>query len=178
MKGNSLKRTARVAGLLYIIANLPAPFALLYLPSRLIVRGDAAATANNIKASEASFRLSTVIDLVGAIVNVFVVLALYKLLKPVNKDMASLMVIFLLLSVTIGMLNELNHLAALLLLSGATWLSSLGQRTAWAHSNPRVLESRAIRTLSAPEYVEYATTPSLGRFANSGDVTCGSTVQP
>jgi len=36
---------ARVAGFLYLIANLPAPFALIYLPSRLIVRGDAAAIA-------------------------------------------------------------------------------------------------------------------------------------
>jgi len=36
---------ARVAGLLYLLANLPAPFALVYLPSQLIVRGDAAGTA-------------------------------------------------------------------------------------------------------------------------------------
>jgi hypothetical protein len=74
-------------------------------------------------ASESVFRLSIVIDLLGMLVNIFVVLALYKLLKPVNTDMASLMVIFLLLSVPIGMLNELNHIAVLLLLSGSNYLT-------------------------------------------------------
>jgi uncharacterized protein DUF4386 len=64
-----------------------------------------------------------VVNLLGLIVNVFVVLALYRLLKPVSKDMASLMVVFLLLSVPIGMLNELNHIAVLLLVSGANYLT-------------------------------------------------------
>ena len=56
------------------------------------------------------------------IVNIFVVLALYQLLKPVNKNMAALMVIFLLLGVPIAMLNELNQFAVLLLSSGADYL--------------------------------------------------------
>ncbi len=113
---------ARVAGFLYVMANLPAPFALLYLPSRLIVRGDAAATANNIMASESLFRLGIVSNLFTSIANIFVVLALYQLLKVVNKNMASLMVIFVLAAVPIGMLNELTQFAALLLLSGADYL--------------------------------------------------------
>jgi Domain of unknown function (DUF4386) len=56
------------------------------------------------------------------VVNIFVVLALYQLLKPVNKNMAVLMVIFLLLGVPIAMLNELNQFAVLLLASGADYL--------------------------------------------------------
>jgi len=51
-------------------------------------------------------------------------LILYKLLKPVNKTIASLMVIFALVSVSISMLNELNHFAVLLLSSGAGYLSA------------------------------------------------------
>ena len=47
---------------------------------------------------------------------------LYQLLKPVNKNMALLMVIFLLLGVPIAMLNELNQFAVLLLSSGADYL--------------------------------------------------------
>ncbi len=113
---------ARVAGFLYLIANLPAPFALIYLPSRLIVRGDAATTANNIMASESLFRLGIVGILFNSIANIFLVLALYQLLKVVNKNMASLMVIFMLVAVPIGMLNERNNLAVLLLLSGADYL--------------------------------------------------------
>jgi hypothetical protein len=113
---------ARVAGFLYLMANLPAPFALLYLPSRLIVRGDAAATANNIMASESLFRLGIVGLLFNGIGMIFLVLALYQLLKVVNKNVAWLMVLFVLVGVSIGMLNELNNLAVLLLLSGADYL--------------------------------------------------------
>jgi hypothetical protein len=120
---------ARVAGFLYLIANVPAPFALVYLPSRLIADGDAAATAHNIMASQSLFRLGIVGLLFNAIVSIFLVLALYQLLKVVNKTMASLMVILMLVAVPIGMLNELNNLAVLLLLSGADYLNvfTIGQ---------------------------------------------------
>jgi Domain of unknown function (DUF4386) len=111
-------RRARVAGFLYLSLGLFAPFTLLYVPSRLIVPGDAATTANNILANESLFRLGIVSALVTSIVNILVVLALYQLLKPVNKNMAWLMVIFLLVAIPIGMLNELNQLAILHLLHG------------------------------------------------------------
>ena len=114
---------ARLAGVLYLIANLPAPFALVYLSSRLIVSGDAAATASNIMESESLFRLGIVGLLFNAIAMIFLVLALFQLLKVVNKNMASLMVIFMLVVVPIGMLNELNSLAVLQLLSGAEYLN-------------------------------------------------------
>ena len=113
---------AKVAGFLYLVANLLAPFTLLYLPSRLIVRGDAATTAHNIMASESLFRFGIVSNLFNSLANIFLVLALYQLLKVVNKNMASLMVIFSLAAVPIVMLNELNNLAVLLLLSGADYL--------------------------------------------------------
>ncbi|CAG0947309.1 hypothetical protein ANRL1_03938 [Anaerolineae bacterium] len=113
---------ARLAGFLYLFGNPLAPFALLYLPSRLVVRGDAVATANNIMASESLFRLGIVALLYNSIFSIFLVLALYQLLKVVSQSMASLMVIFVLVGVPIGMLNELNQLAVLQLLSGADYL--------------------------------------------------------
>jgi len=113
---------ARVAGLLYLVANLFAPFTLLYLPSRFIVRGDAAATAGNIMASESLFRFGIVLNLFTFIGQIFLVLALYQLLKVVNKNMASLMVIFSLAAVPIAMLNELNNLAVLQFLNNADYL--------------------------------------------------------
>ena len=114
---------ARVAGSLYLIANLFAPFTLLYLPSRFIVRGDAAGTANNVIASE-SLRLGIVGNLFTFIANIFLALALYQLLKVVNKNMAALMVILFLVGVPIAMLNELTQLAILQLLGGADYLSA------------------------------------------------------
>ena len=115
---------ARVAGFLYLIANIFAPFTLLYLPSLFIVRGDAAATANNVIASESLFRFGIVGNLFTFIANIFLALALYQLLKVVNKNMASLMVILFLVGVPIAMLNELTQLAILQLLGGADYLKA------------------------------------------------------
>src|SRR5204862_6336856 len=110
---------ARVAGALYLIANIFAPFTLLYLPSRFIVRGDAAATANKIIASESLFRLGIAGNSFTFIANIFLALALYQLLKVVNRSMASLMVISFLLGVPIAMLHELTQAAVLQRVSGA-----------------------------------------------------------
>lgn len=63
-------------------------------------------------------------DLVAATVHIFLALPLYKLLKSVNKNQAVLMVILALVGVPIAMLNMLNHFAALLLLSGADYLTA------------------------------------------------------
>jgi hypothetical protein len=92
---------------------------ILYVPSVLLVPGDAATTARNIMASEWLFRSGTVSHLIGQIIFIFLVLALYRLLKPVNKDHAVLMVVLALLGIPIAFLNEVNHLAALRLLSSA-----------------------------------------------------------
>jgi len=120
---NSPKKTARIAGFLYLIMFPLGLFGMMYVPSILIVPGDAATTANNIMASESLFRLSIVTALIVQIINTLLVLVLYKLLKPVNKNHALLMVIFLLVGVPIAMLNQLNQFAALLLLSGADYLA-------------------------------------------------------
>ena len=113
---------ARLAGFLYL-SLLPAPFGLVYVPARLIVAGNAAATANNILASEPLFRLGIVSILLVDAVNIVLALALYQLLKPVSRPVAALMVLFASVGIGIGMLNELNQLAVLRLLSGAGYLT-------------------------------------------------------
>ncbi len=115
----SVKTTARVTGLLYL-ALLPLGIFGVFATSNLIVPGDAARTAGNIVASESLFRLSIVSALLVQVINIFVVLALYRLLAPVGKNMASLMVVFILMGVPIAMLNELNNLAILQLLKNGT----------------------------------------------------------
>jgi len=116
---------ARVAGLLYLLLAPLGIFGILYVPSTLIAPGDAATTVNNIMASESLFRLSIVSALVTQLVNILVTLVLYKLLKPVSKNYAGLMVVFFLVSVPITMLNELNQFAVLLLSSGADYLTTV-----------------------------------------------------
>ena len=115
--------TARIAGFLYLLLIPLGVFGLLYVPNTLMVPGDAAATANNILTNELLFRLSIVSAILVPLVNIVVALFLYKLLKPVNKNYAALMVIFTLVAAPIAMLNELNHVAVLLLLKGPEYLT-------------------------------------------------------
>jgi len=103
--------------------SIPGFFAMMYVPSKLIVHGNAAATANNIAASETLFRLGIAAQLIGSAGFIFVALALYDLLKGVNRRHASLMVLLIVVSVPIAFLNELNSIAALVLVRGADFLS-------------------------------------------------------
>jgi hypothetical protein len=113
----------RFAGLLYLLTSIVGFFAMGYVPDKLIVRGNAAATANNIAASETLFRLGVAAELVGMAGFIFVARALYDLLKGVNQRHASLMVLLIVVSVPIAFLNELNSIAALVLVRGADFLS-------------------------------------------------------
>jgi hypothetical protein len=117
-------RIARVAGILYLIIFCLGIFAELFVRQSLIVPGDAATTVNNIMASESLFRISLVSDLIRHTFLILLPLVLYQLLKPVGKNIALLMVIFALAGVPIALLNMLNHFAALLLLSGADYLTA------------------------------------------------------
>ena len=117
-------KTARVAGYLYLMLFPLGIFGIIYVPSSLIVLGDAATTASNIMANELLYRLSIVTALTLQIVNIFLALALYKLLNPVDKNNAVLMVILVLVAAPIAMLNELNHVAVLLVLSGSDFLTA------------------------------------------------------
>jgi Domain of unknown function (DUF4386) len=119
---NSINRTARLAGLLYLmymVITIPAD-ALGRSP--LIVFGDAATTARNIMASEWQFRIGIVGDLVSAVFFLLAAWALYVLLKPVNKDMALLFLLLNLGGVAVYSINLLNQFAAVLLLSGGDTL--------------------------------------------------------
>jgi hypothetical protein len=121
---NSLKKQSRIAALLYLINCLPAPFALLYVPSVLIVRGDAAATANTVRDSEALLRLGMAVELFSSTVVIFAMVAFYHLFKRVSQKHAMAMMILMLISVPISYLNVLNDLAALTLARGAPFLSA------------------------------------------------------
>jgi Domain of unknown function (DUF4386) len=118
-----IKNPGRFAGLLYLLLSLPGFFALVYVPSKLIVQGNATATANNIAASETLFRLGILGQLICQTGFIFVALALYDLLKGINRRQAVLYVILAVVAIPIAFLNELNSIAALVLVRGADFLS-------------------------------------------------------
>jgi hypothetical protein len=117
------RKTARIAGALYLLSAAAAGVPLLYVPSALIVSDNPAATASNILGSEIVFRACMVSELAGAILFVFLVRTLYRLLREVDTRYASLMVTLVLVSVPITCLNVLNDIATLTLLHGAKFLS-------------------------------------------------------
>jgi hypothetical protein len=117
------KNPGRFVGLAYVLVSIPGAFALIYVPGKLIVDGNAAATASNIVASETLFRLGIACQLISQALFIVVALGLYDLLKGVNQRHASLMLALIVVSIPIAFLNELNAIAALILVRGADSLS-------------------------------------------------------
>ena len=122
-KTYSIAKTARTAGVLYFVVIIFGMFAELYVNLRLIVPGDAAVTASNIIADETLFRAGFISGLFHHTTFLLLVLVFYRLLRPVNKSIAVLMLALGLGSVPIMMLNMLNQFAALILLGGVDYLA-------------------------------------------------------
>ena len=118
-----IKKTARVAGLLYLLVVLAGPFVLIYVPGKLFVSGDATATASNILAHQSLFRAYIVIGLVSELLFIFVVLALYRLLKGVSLQLATVMVILILIDAPLAFLSAANEVATLTFVRGANFLA-------------------------------------------------------
>src|ERR1700687_2201508 len=115
---DSTKRTARLAGLLYLVSSIPGAFALLYVPGKLVVTGDAAATADRIRASTALFRMGMGAELLSMPFFIFVALVLYRLFKPVSEGPALWILVLILLSIPISFVNVLSEIAAVNLAGG------------------------------------------------------------
>jgi hypothetical protein len=121
-KMNSINKTARMAGFLYLIYMVVEILADVFGRSPLIVFGDAAATASNIVAHEWQFRIGFVGDLLAGVLFFLAAWALYALLKPVNKNLALLFLLLNLGGVAVRFAIDLNYVAALLLSSGTDTL--------------------------------------------------------
>jgi len=118
VKTNSLKKTARLAGLLYVIMCIPTPYALMYVPSHILVDGDAIATTKNILAHEFLFRLSVVSQFFSMIVFVLLAFVLYRLFKELNGQYAKLVVAFVVVQVPMVFLFETFNFTSLMIAKG------------------------------------------------------------
>ena len=113
----SPNKLARMTGILYFLVILTGVASEIMVHNFIIVPGDITTTVNHITAYEAIFRLGFVTSLARFVVFIFMVLALYKLLSPVNKDWSLVMIALALVSIAIGMVSLLFQYAAPLLLS-------------------------------------------------------------
>jgi Domain of unknown function (DUF4386) len=113
---------ARIGGVLYLIIIAAGVFAEVFVRDRLIVPGDAAATAGNIVGHQMMFRLGIAADLTTFVCAIPLTMILYVLLRRVSQNAALLMVMFNLVQDAIGGLNALNTYKPLQLLRGANYL--------------------------------------------------------
>ncbi len=121
---NTVKRQARRAGLWYLLLMVTAPLGLLYVPGKIMVSGNATATAENLRTSEGLLRLGIASELTHQVIGILVVLALYRLFKPVDESLSrQLVALGALVSVPIMFANVLNDIAALMLAKGPAFLS-------------------------------------------------------
>jgi hypothetical protein len=116
MESNTSKRTARTAGGVYLVLVLTGIFSLAYVPNRLIVENNPSETYSNIIAYESLFRWGIVAGIVMYLAFLLLPLVLYRLLGSVNKNIATLMVAWAVVSVPISLMN-LSHKFAVL-----TWI--------------------------------------------------------
>ena len=131
---------ARIGGVLYLIIIACGLFAEAFVRDKLTVPADATATARNILAHESLFRIGIAADLTTFVLAVALTMILYALLKPVNKDLALLMVFFNLVQDAIGGINALNTYRPLQLLGGADYLKVF---------SPDQLQAMALLSLKA-----------------------------
>ncbi len=121
---NSIQKTARIGGLLYLLLILAGMLAVIFVRGKLIISGDAITTANSIMASPLLWRMGIIADLVMHICDVPVMLIIYILLRPVNKNLALLALLFNLIQTAVLVSNKLNLIAALFLLGDADYLKA------------------------------------------------------
>ncbi len=120
---NTITKTARTAGALYLAYVVVHIVADVMGRSRTIAYGDAATTAANIAASASLFRAGFVIDLFAAVLFLLTAWALYRLLKPVNQEVALLFLLLNLTGVAIQCVSDVFLVSSSLVLSGAAFLT-------------------------------------------------------
>ena len=118
MNSSSLKNTARLAGLLYLVWIITGIYGLFYVPSQINMRGDAVTTAQNILSNEFLFRTSIINDLISCTIWVFMVLVLYRLFKHVNERQAKLLVALVIVQIPTVFFMGAFNITSLMIFKG------------------------------------------------------------
>ena len=121
---NSVKKTARLTGLFYLAIFFANIFVFIFVSGSLSIPGDATATAENIRASESLYRSGVVSYLIVFLSEIGATILLYKLLSPVNKTLAMLMMANRLMQAAVHAVNLVNFIFPLILLNGSDYLTT------------------------------------------------------
>jgi hypothetical protein len=114
---------ARIAGVFYLLTMLGGIFGQGFVSDRLVISGDAAATATNILTHESLFRLGFAVFLVELACQITVTVLFYDLLKPVSRSVSLLAAFLGLAGCVIKTVSRLFYIAPVVILGGAHYLS-------------------------------------------------------
>ena len=120
----SLQVYARITGVLYLIIIILGAAEELLVRGRIIVPGDAAATAANLRSMESLWRFGIASELFLGICTIVMALTLYALLKPVSRDLALLATFFNLVAIAVETTYSLQLVEALYPLGNAEYLKA------------------------------------------------------
>jgi hypothetical protein len=120
----NVQRYARIAGVLFLLSLVAGGFGEAYVPSKLIVSADAAATAANIRNFDFLYRLGFAGFLIESLCDITLVMILYALLKPVSKELSLLAAFFGLIGTALFAFAELFYFALPLIMGGAGYLKT------------------------------------------------------
>jgi hypothetical protein len=118
MNSSSLKKTARLVGLVYLVWIIIGVFGMFYVPSQINMRGDAASTAQNILSHEFLFRTSIINDLISHTIWVFMALILYRMFKQVSGRQARLLVALVIVQIPVVFIMEAFNITSLMIFKG------------------------------------------------------------
>lgn len=116
---------ARIAGILYLLIIVIGALDQIFIRGRLIVSGDVLSTANNIMTSQSLWRIGIAGDIIMHVFDIPTMLVLYILLKPVNKNLTFLAVLFNMIQTAVLVINKLNLVMPLFLLGNADYLKAI-----------------------------------------------------
>lgn len=141
---NSIKKTARIAGVLYLIIFLASPLAFIIGKGGILVPGDAAATADNLLASESLFRAGIAAETIVFIVETILAALLFVLLKPVSESLSLAAAFARLGEAIVQAVNLLPSILAFLLVGGGSYLAVFG---------PEQIDALVLLSLNAFDYM-------------------------
>jgi hypothetical protein len=118
INSSSLKSTARIAGLLYLILVITGIYGIMYIPSQIIVPGDSVSTAKNMISNELLFRSGVMNDILSNTIFLFLVLVLYRLFKSVNENHAKIMFALVIVQIPFVFIMEAFNVTSLMILKG------------------------------------------------------------
>lgn len=116
---------ARMAGAFQFLEGLTATFGQVVVLDRLVVAGDAAATATNLLGHQRLFWLGFASSVIGVICHLVWALLIYELFKPVNRRISLFAVLVILVGCAIQALTSIMYLAPMLVLNAGSSLNAL-----------------------------------------------------